>query len=103
MRLVVVAVAGIVVLGGCSNLLAPSGSAATRWAALEKTRAAKASGNPDEGKICKSMTVMGSNFPQKVCSTQAEWDAFNEQERTKVDQFDADRRAGATESGFERQ
>lgn len=102
MRLLVVAVAGVALLGGCASLMTPSGAAAQRWAALDRARAAKAAGATDAQKICKNLPVMGSNFPKKVCSTQEEWDAFNAQEREKVDQFDADRRAGATESAFER-
>ncbi|MFT3725061.1 MAG: hypothetical protein QM773_15935 [Hyphomonadaceae bacterium] len=103
MRIVFTVVAGLVALSGCANLLTASGSAATRWANLEKSRAAKAAGHTDEGKICKSMMVMGSNFPQKVCSTQSEWDTFNEQQRKTAEEFDANRRAGNTDSAFERQ
>jgi hypothetical protein len=99
MRLVAAAIFGVMVLGGCS-LLTPSGTAATRWANLEKSRAAKAAGS-DERKICKTMSVMGSNFPQKVCSTAEEWDAYNEQQRAAADEFDRQRRAGATDSAFE--
>jgi hypothetical protein len=101
MRHVAVAVLGVVMLGACASLVTPSGSAATRWAALEKSRAAKAAGS-EAGKICKNMTVMGSNFPQRVCSTQEEWDQFNEQQRQTADDFDAGRRAGNTDNGFER-
>ena len=101
MRLMLLAAAGVAILGACASLVTPAGSAATRWAALEKSRAAKAaSGNAD--KICKNMTVMGSNFPQRVCSTQAEWDQFNEQTRQSAEEFDAGRRAGNTDSAFER-
>lgn len=92
--------AGTATLGGCSNFLTASGSAATRWAALEKSRAAKAAGG-DAGKICKTMPVMGSNFPQKVCSAQAEWDAFDDETRQSVDDFDNQRRSGNTDSAFE--
>lgn len=100
MRHVAIGLAGVFLLSGCGGFLTPSGGAATRWAALEKSRAAKANG-AEAGKICKTMSVMGSNFPQKVCSTQAEWDAFNEQQRKTVDEFDAGRRAGNTDNPFE--
>lgn len=96
------AIAGLVSVGACSTLLTPSGSAATRWAALEKSRA-EAATKTSERKICKNMPVMGSHFPEKVCSTQAEWDAFDEQTRQSADQFDSDRRSGRTEGAFERQ
>jgi hypothetical protein len=102
MRHVAVALAGVLALSACSTLLTPSGSAATRWAKLEKSRAEAAKGPTGERKICKTMTTMGSNFPQKVCSTQAEWDAFDEQTRQSADEFDAGRRAGNTDSGFEK-
>ena len=102
MRHVAVALAGVVALSACSTLLTPSGSAATRWAKLEKSRAEAAKGPTGERKICKTMMTMGSNFPQKVCSTQAEWDAFDEQTRQSADEFDAGRRAGKTDSGFEK-
>ncbi len=101
MRLVAIALASIAALSGCT-LLTPSGSAATRWAALEQSRAAKAGGSGPDARICKTMSVMGSNFPQKVCSTQAEWDAFDEQTRASADEFTAERRSGNTESAFER-
>lgn len=100
MRLLFVALAGVAMLGACSSLLTPSGSAATRWAALEKSRAAKAAGM-ESTQICKTMSVMGSNFPQKVCSTQDEWDQFNEDQRQTVDEFDRGRRSGGTGDDFE--
>lgn len=101
MRLVVIAMLGAVGLGGCAGLLTPSGSAATRWAALEKSRAEKAAGGPSADLICKNMPVMGSNFPQRVCSTQAEWDQFDEETRQSVDSFDEQRRAGNVQGQFE--
>lgn len=96
------AIAGFVTLSACSTLLTPSGSAAARWAALEKSRAEAASAQAGERKICKNMPVMGSHFPEKVCSTQAEWDALDEQTRQSAEQFDSDRRSGRTEGSFER-
>lgn len=101
MRHVAMAFAGVMALSGCVTLLTPSGSAATRWAKLEKSRAEAASGPSGERKICKTMMQMGSNFPQKVCSTQAEWDQYNEEARKSADEFDAGRRAGNTDSAFE--
>ncbi len=95
MRLVAIAIFGVVMLGGCAGLLTPSGTAATRWAALEKSRAAKATGVQEE-KTCRTMSVMGSNFPQKVCSTKAEWQQFDEQQRAAADEIDRQRRTGNT-------
>jgi len=101
MRYIVVAIAGVFTLSACASLLTPSGSAAARWERLEQARAQKAAG-ADPNKICKTLSVMGSNFPQRVCSTQAEWDAFNEQQRQTADEFDTGRRSGSTGSAFER-
>jgi hypothetical protein len=100
MRQIALGVVGIALLGACSSLMTPSGSAATRWAKLEKSRADKASG-ANVGKICKTMTQTGSNFPQKVCSTQAEWDEFDKQARRSAEDFDAVRRSGITGTPFE--
>jgi hypothetical protein len=47
------------------------------------------------------MPVMGSNFPKTVCSTAEEWVAFDEANRSSVDSFDKDRRAGNTQGDFE--
>lgn len=55
-----------------------------------------AAADSGEKKICKSMPVMGSNFPKRVCSTQAEWDRFNEETYKSVEDFDRDRRSGNT-------
>lgn len=102
MRYVFIGLSGAVLLGGCASLLTASGSAADRWERLEKSRAAKQVADAGgDRQICKSMTVMGSNFPQRVCSTQAEWDAFNEQVRQSADDFDAQRRAGNTQGEYE--
>jgi hypothetical protein len=100
LRRIVVILSAFTILGGCSSLVTPGGAAAKRWAALEETRAAKAAGLADQ-QICKSMKVMGSNFPQKVCSTQAEWDAFDKQAHESVDSYDQQRKAGNTQGAFE--
>lgn len=100
MRLLFVSLAGIATISGCASLLTPSGSAATRWANLEKSRAAKAAG-AESNQICKTLNVTGSNFPQKVCSTQDEWDQFNAEQRQAVDELDRARRAGNTGATFE--
>jgi hypothetical protein len=96
MRHIAVALAGVLVLNACASLMTPSGSAAARWARLDKARAEKASG-ADAGKICKNMTVMGSNFPERVCSTEAEWDQFDKANRQSAEDFDAQRRSGNTQ------
>lgn len=103
MRSVVMAAVGLAVLGGCAGLLKPSGSAATRWAALEKSRAEKANASLAGEQICKNMPVMGSNFPKKVCSTQAEWDEFDAQMRQSANDFDNQRRTGNVEGQYERE
>jgi hypothetical protein len=47
------------------------------------------------------MPVMGSNFPKRVCSTQAEWDKFNDETYKSVEDFDRDRKSGITQGSFE--
>ena len=93
MRYFAVALSGVFMLSGCASLLTPSGSAATRWANLEESRAAKAAGM-ESNQICKTLNVTGSNFPQQVCSTQDDWDQFNAEQRQAVDELDRARRAG---------
>lgn len=100
MRYLAVVTAAVAMLSGCSSLMTPGGAAAKRWAALEETRAAKAAG-ADAGQVCKTMKVMGSNFPQKVCSTQAEWDAFDKAAHESVDAYDQQRKAGNTQGAYE--
>jgi hypothetical protein len=97
MRLVVVvaAVAGLVSLAGC-NFLNASGSAAARRERLEAARAARA--NPqtaDAKKVCKSITPIGSIMPQKVCSTEEEWAAFDDETGKTADSFNQLRRSGS--------
>jgi hypothetical protein len=47
------------------------------------------------------MPVMGSHFPERVCSTREEWDQFAAETRQSVDDYDAQRRAGNTQGEFE--
>lgn len=101
MRLAAALLSAIAMLSGCASLLTPSGSAAARWERLEKQRAAKAAGVASN-QICKTMSVMGSNFPQKVCSTREEWDQFDAEQRRTAEEFDRNRRSGNTDSGFEK-
>jgi hypothetical protein len=103
LRYIVAVTAAIVMLSGCSSLMTASGSAAKRWAALDEARAAKANAATGSGKICKDVKVMGSNFPQKVCSTQEEWDVFDKQTRESVDVYDQQRKQGNTQGAFENQ
>ncbi len=100
MRLAIALLLTVSMVSGCSNLLTPSGSAAARWERLDKQRAAKAAGVASN-QICKTMMTMGSNFPQKVCSTREEWDAFDAEQLKTAEEFDRDRRSGNTQGGFE--
>jgi hypothetical protein len=59
---------------------------------------AVASAEPGEKQICKSMPVMGSNFPKRVCSTAAEWKKFDEETYKSVEDFDRDRRGGIAQN-----
>jgi hypothetical protein len=107
MRLFVLAamVAGCASLAACS-FMEPSAGPAARWAAIEKARKAKANPNPQvasaEGEmICKTMTPTGTIMPKKVCSTEAEWDAFDAETAKTADKFNELRRSGSMEPGKE--
>jgi len=89
---IAIALAAPLLLSGCSNFLNPGGAAAARWTALEKTRAARVAGLTDADRICKVMPVTGSNMPKKICSTQAEWETAERQQRDAAEQFNADLR-----------
>ena len=92
--------AGAVSASGC-GILNASGSAATRWAAIDRARAEKAnpSMSADAAKICKTMPVTGSTLPKRVCSTQAEWDAADAQNRAAAEDFNREMRSGNAEPG----
>lgn len=99
------ALAGLMLLGGCAGFLNASGGAATRWAAIKDTRAANAIAAADPTarveKICRSMTATGAIMAQHVCSTQAEWDAFDLEASTSADDFNQLRNAGVLEPATE--
>ncbi len=102
MRAVSLAVmlAAVFSMTGC-GLLNASGSAATRWAALDKARAEKA--NPttsaDASRVCRTMNATGSNVPKRVCSTQTEWDATDAQNRADTEDLNREMRSGNAEPG----
>lgn len=93
-------VVGIVVAG---IVLAPCGTAAVETAAAPAVKTAAAASGPSvdpEKKICKRITATGSNFPTKVCSTQAEWDAFKQKGHATDDAYDNARdQAGSGTNG----
>jgi hypothetical protein len=76
-------------------------AACTTAAKPEATAVAAA--DAGERKICKSMPVMGSNFPKRVCSTAAEWKKFEEDTYKSVEDFERDRKTGNTQGTFEGQ
>jgi hypothetical protein len=88
MRVVVGALLAAGLVGACDT---SAEQGATEVAAAES----------GDKKICKSMPVMGSNFPKRVCSTQAEWDKFNDETYKSVEDFDRDRKSGITQGSFE--
>jgi len=95
---VALVLAGALSASACS-FLNPSGSAASRWANLEKTRAMKADPQLAAKQVCKSMKITGSNLPTRVCSTQAEWDAREELERQAAEDFNTRMRDGNVAPG----
>jgi hypothetical protein len=86
-------------LGACAAnsaappTLAPAPVAAAQPAAAKPAAQPVAATNADK-KICRTMPVTGSLAPKRVCSTQAEWDAFDKQARETSDRFDEQRRSG---------
>ena len=100
MRTVMLAVmlTGVFAMGGCSFLNA-GGAAKTRWANIEKQRAMKANPELAGQQICKSVPITGSNLPQRVCSTQAEWDAAEQLALQDAENFNRQMRDGNAEPG----
>lgn len=64
---------------------------------------AVAAAETGEKKICKTMPVMGSNFPKRVCSTATEWEKFDKETHQSVEDFDRDRKSGNTQGAFDGQ
>ncbi len=48
------------------------------------------------GQICKRVTATGSNMPQRVCATAAEWDAREQAGRKNYENLRRDAQAGNT-------
>lgn len=90
--------AGALSVTACGFMNA-GGSAASRWARLEEARLAKANPSPDGAQICRTMRATGTNVPQRVCSTQAEWDATDAQNRADAENFSREMRSGNHEPG----
>ena len=92
-------------LTACTTAAETAPRTATRAAPVQVAASGPAAAPQDasEEKICKRMTVMGSNFPKKVCSTAAEWEAMNAATRASVDAYDKDRKQGNTQGSFENQ
>ena len=100
MRLVL-GFAGLACLAACVEAPAPPMTAsstppATPVAAARPADPAvqTASATSPEKKICKSMPVTGSMNPKRVCSTQAEWDAFDKTAKEVSDKYDEQRKQG---------
>lgn len=99
MRSIAAIIVSAALLGSCGNFLNAGGAAAARWAALDQARANKLSDGSDAEKICKTMPVTGSTMPKRVCSTQAEWEAVQQQQREASERFNADVRNNSTNVG----
>ena len=93
------AVAATLALGGCGGFVTAGGAAAKRWAALEKARVARANADPSVPQVCRAVTVTGSVVPQRICSTQAEWDATDAMARADAEAFNREMRSGNAEPG----
>lgn len=98
-RFAVGIVAVVSLLGACATT-APKDSApaagkpvaaakpVAKPATTAKTTTTTKTASTDSKTICRRMSVMGSNYPQKVCHTQAEWAAYDKQGQDTVDQFE---------------
>lgn len=93
------ALAAALALGACGGFMTAGGAAAKRWAALEKARIAKANADPNDPQVCRTTTVTGSVVPQRICSTQAEWDATDAMARADAEAFNREMRSGNAEPG----
>jgi hypothetical protein len=93
MRLVF-SLAGLLLLAACTIDSAPSAPATIAPPAASLAAAQPIAATADEKKICHSMPVMGSLTPKRVCSTKAEWDAFDKRAKDGSDKFDEQRKEG---------
>ena len=97
MRLII-GLAGLAFLGACASDPAPAQLSKIAPAAALPAAAAPAAPQvtvaTGERKICKSMPVTGSISAKRVCSTQAEWDAFDKKAKEGADKFDEQRKSG---------
>jgi len=97
------AYAVVFVLAACSSAPSPTTTAPPAPVAkVAAAPAAKTAASPpagptqvaDDGKlICKRITVTGSNYPKKFCSTQAEWDAQAKASLEQSERIEASRNA----------
>ena len=86
----------ILVLAACAAAMSACASQPAKTVAAEAApvsasgpEVAEADGSQ---RVCRRMEVMGSIRPQRVCATQAEWDAKAEQDQEGVESFDRARR-----------
>jgi hypothetical protein len=57
-------------------------------------------GESKSKKVCKSEPIVGSRFVKKICHTQAEWLAIQQQHRVTTEQYQRDPcRGGAASVG----
>jgi hypothetical protein len=95
MRFVVGALAATGLLCACATPAAVEGGAKPAETGVKVA-------DTGEKKICKRTPVMGSNMPQRVCSTQAEWDVYDKAGQKTVEDFDRSRAALGTPTDGER-
>jgi hypothetical protein len=95
MRLIV-GVAVLALAAACTTAEAPSPAPSAPLAAAPaaKTGPQAVPVAASDKKICKSMPITGSVSSKRVCSTQAEWDAFNKKAQEGSDKFDEQRKQG---------
>ena len=82
----------LLMLGGCGHFLEPS---AHHVSYLEQMKQLAVSAH-DKNKVCKRMTVTGSNMPQRVCSTPEEWAAYDKKNLEDSAVIDQERRGSGS-------
>ena len=70
----------------CVTLAVPAYAAGT---ADDATPAADATAKPKEKMVCQRITEMGSRGYKKVCQTEAQWRAQQEQDKRNVQERDS--------------
>jgi hypothetical protein len=82
-------IAAVSLLDACATAAEESPAPAATAKPTAKTQPVKtAVADSADKKICKRVSVMGSNKSERVCSTRAEWDAYKAQGQESVEEYE---------------